>query len=36
MGRVKIGIIGCGNMGGAIAQSLPDGAVVYDSDQQKM
>jgi pyrroline-5-carboxylate reductase len=32
----KLGIIGCGNMGGAIAQSLPDGAVVYDSDQQKM
>ena len=32
----KLGIIGCGNMGGAIAQSLPDGVVVYDSDQQKM
>lgn len=32
----KLGIIGCGNMGGAIAQSLTDGAIVYDSDTQKV
>lgn len=32
----KLGIIGCGNMGGAIAQSLSEGAFVYDSDKQKV
>ncbi len=32
----KLGIIGCGNMGAAIAQSLADGAIIYDNDRQKM
>lgn len=32
----KLGIIGCGNMGGAIARSLPGKAIVYDSDPRKV
>lgn len=31
----RIGIIGCGTMGSAIARSLPDGALVYDSQKNQ-